>query len=199
MSSRAVGVVTAVCLLLGLSTTALAFDGKRKGFTLGGGLGGGFTSFKQEFALPLLPTVQSETESKGAFVTDLRIGYGPSEQLDICYVNKVSWFAMTNVLNESVTIVNSTGGLGLTYYFAPQAPSVYLLGLIGLSTWAAPFESNSDTWVGFGVGGGIGYEFVPHWAVEGSLSYGNPQTSSGPLTLTTKATSLRLSLNVLGY
>lgn len=199
MSFRTVGVVTTVCLLLGLSTTALAFDGKRKGFTLGGGLGAGMTSFRQELAVPPRFQLDSETVNKGAMVIDFRIGYAPTDQLDLYYIHEVSWFGMTNVLDETVTIVNSTGGLGATYYLAPRAPSVYLLGLIGLSMWSAPFESHSDTWTGFGVGAGVGYEFVPHWALEGSLSYGNPQTSAGPLTLTTKATSVRVSVNVQGY
>ena len=40
-----------------------------------------------------------------------------------------------------------------------------------------PFESQheSDYSRGFGLSGGVGYEFKKHWAVEGTLNWGQPK------------------------
>jgi len=56
------------------STNVFAFDGKRKGFIIGGGIGGGFLSNKTSFGS------SSNTESEGVFLT-LKIGYAPSNTL----------------------------------------------------------------------------------------------------------------------
>jgi len=91
------------------------------------------------------------------------------------------------------------GGIGVTYYFNPQAPSPFLIGGLGFSSWAAPFEENAETWYGFGLVAGGGYEFSRHLSIEGSLSWGNPTKEELGIEASTNALSLKATINVLGY
>lgn len=64
-----------------VNTNAHAFDGQRKGFLLGIGLGPGFTSFTQEVAVSIFgfhESVKSDRENKAGVISDLKIGYAPN-------------------------------------------------------------------------------------------------------------------------
>ncbi len=76
-SARAI-IVAVVCIFI--STNLLAFDGQRAGFILGGGIGAGFLSNKTSFGS------FSNTESETVFLTNFKIGYAPSNTLEIYYV-----------------------------------------------------------------------------------------------------------------
>ena len=108
------------------------------------------------------------------------------------------WFSITNVLDESVTILNQIGGVGTRYYLDPQSP-FFLAGSIGLSLWDAVFEENSDGWLGFGILGGVGYEFRPHWSVEAGLGWGNPSKSESGITAESNALAFLVTVNGLAY
>ncbi len=198
MSFRFTVVLVIALMILGLISDADAFDGRRKGFILGAGLGTGVTSYTQTIEA-YRQSLTSDRESKFGVQTDFRIGYAPNGFLQIYYVSKVSWFSLDNALGSSVTIAHGIGGLGVTYYLQPVAPSFFFTGVIGLSTWAAPFESNSDTWTGFGIGGGFGYEFARHWSIEVCATYGNPSDTQSGITATTNATTIKATVNVLAY
>jgi hypothetical protein len=62
-----------------------------------------------------------------------------------------------------------------------------------------PFEEGSDTWIGFGLFAGAGYEFSPHWSVEGDLIYGKPKDSEFGVDVSTSAFTIKASVNVLAY
>jgi hypothetical protein len=180
------------------TTSAHAFDGSRRGFVLGGGLGAGGTFFRQEISTPY-ESIESDTEAHGSLVTDFLIGLGATEQLVITYQSHVTWFSMTNALSETVTITNGVGGISLSYYFEPEAPSPVLIGGMGFSTWDTPFEDSGDTWIGFGMWGGFGYEFSPHWMVVVSMGLGNPNTTESGVTATTRSLTVGLSVVALAY
>ncbi|MCZ6818589.1 MAG: hypothetical protein O7G31_03775, partial [Calditrichaeota bacterium] len=76
-SARAI-IVAVVCIFI--NTNLLAFDGQRAGFILGGGIGAGFLSNKTSFGS------FSNTESETVFLTNFKIGYAPSNTLEIYYV-----------------------------------------------------------------------------------------------------------------
>ena len=66
-------------LFLGSINSVQAFDGERKGFIIGLGVGTGFTS------------ISDWEEYKFGFQTDFKIGFAPSNSLTIYYNSKVSW------------------------------------------------------------------------------------------------------------
>ncbi|MCZ6765439.1 MAG: outer membrane beta-barrel protein [bacterium] len=188
-----------VAILMGSSTNVAAFDGQLKGFVLGGGVGGSWTSFTQElsgFGAPFDGT--SDRENDIGFATDFKIGYGVNDQFLLYYVNRGSWFGLDNVLGETVTIFNSVGLVGVSYYVAP-ASSTYIMGLIGIASWSAVFEEDSGGQIGFGLGAGVGYEFARHWAIETTFNWGNPEDSEAGLKVSTNAFALMVMITGLAY
>jgi len=186
------------CLTLCVATSASAFDGNRKGFILGGGLGLGLTSFTQTVEFMGMSTT-SDRENKFAVMTDFKIGYGATEQVLVYYTNKVSWFSLENVYGDNVIIVNGVGGVGMTYFFQPVTPSPYIMGGLGLSTWNAPFEEGSEAWYGFGLAVGAGYEFSRHYSIEVNLTWGEPGKEVGGVKASSNALSLMVTINALAY
>ncbi len=161
---KRIAIVFAVIFLLVSAVQVWAFDGQRKGFILGGGLGLGMTSFTEE-----LGPFSTDRENQFSFMTDFKIGYAPTEQVEIYYSSKVSWFDYFGI-----TAAFGTGTGAVSYYLLPQSPTFFLSGGLGFSSISAPFESNSDSDVGFGFFVGGGYEFARHFAVEFDLMYGQP-------------------------
>lgn len=188
----------AAFVLLSTFSEVQAFDGKRKGFILGFGLGPGITSFTQTLAVGS-ESITSDRENDFGVQTDFRIGAGLDEQLQVYWTTKVSWFSMDNVFGKSVTISNGVGGAGVTYYFSPLCPSWYVTGGLGVSSWTAPFENNSDAWYGFGLSGGAGYEFSRHWSVDVSFTYGQPGEEVYGIRAESNAFAVKACLNVLAY
>jgi len=188
----------ALVVILCSTTVAGAFDGERQGFIIGAGVGAGLTTYTQTISYEGFSWT-SDRESELPIMTDFKIGYAPSDFLEIYWMNKVSWFGFENAFGDDVTIANGLGGLGVTYFFEPVAPSLFLTGGIGFSSWTTPFEEDADTWYGLGLTTGAGYEFAPHWCVEGSACWGNPSTEESGIDFTTDALSLKLTINVVGY
>jgi hypothetical protein len=186
-----------------VNTNAFAFDGQRKGFLLGIGLGPGFTSFTQELessGFGFHQSVKSDRETKVGLITDFKIGYAPDNTWAIYYTSKVSWFGMENTFGDNVTVSNGLGAVAVSYWFKPQAPSPFLAGGIGYSTWSLPFEDDPpDTWTGFGLFAGGGYEFSRHLSIEGSLSWGKPKREVFGIEVSSNALSFMLTINALAY
>jgi len=190
--------VCALAIVVLTSQTADSFNGSRKGFILGGGLGAAGTTFEQTVSGGG-ESITGESETKASVLTDFKIGLGTSEQFLLYYFNHVTWFSIENIFANDVTIANGVGGIGMTYFFKPAGPGAFIEGGLGLSTWALPFEDDADTWNGFGIWLGGGYEFSPHWMVEGTLGYGNPSESESGVKAETKASTIGVSVNYLGY
>lgn len=190
----------AICIsvMMGMFVQASAFDGLRKGFILGGGLGLGSTSVDQSVQFSGIE-LGSGSESFLGVQTDFKIGYAPSENLAIYYFSDVAWFDMDNALGSSVTIASGVCGLGATYYVNQIAPTFCFGAGVGISTWSLPFESDADTWTGVGVMACFGYEFVRHVSAEIAVTYGEPSTKESGIEATTKATTIRGSINVLAF
>ncbi len=188
-----------VFITMAAISPCLAFDGKRSGFILGGGIGFGLASYTQTiegFGMSLT----SDRENSGAIATDVRIGFASNEQLEIYFASKEIWFGLTNAYNEKVTIDNAVVALGVSYYLNPTVPAFFVTGGLGLSSWSLPFESPSpDPWVGFGLYGGAGYEFSKHYSFELDLMYGNPSKSEGGITASSNALSVKVTVNALAY
>jgi hypothetical protein len=180
-----VGVIT-----LAFVDSAQAFNGKRKGFILGGGLGLGLTTYTQSLDDGVIE-ITGDRENKLALNSDFRLGWAIDSLWEVYYFSKVSWFGFDNALGENVTISSGVGGIAVRRYFGVEGRAAFVNGGIGLSSWSAPFEDNSDSWTGLGIMVGAGYEFARHWALEVDLNWGAPQEESGGVTAKTKALSVR--------
>jgi hypothetical protein len=176
MRFRQVTLVLVATGIIAAASSAFALDGNRKGFILGFSLGGSFTSYtiKDDY-----DNWESDRENEIGLATDFRIGGGLTEQFTLYYENRVSWFPLGGTLpnTDSFTGAFAVGLVGASYYFKTDAPSGYLLGSIGTSVLMTPFQDDSDleTATAFGLSGGVGYEFKRHWAVEGTLNWGQPK------------------------
>ena len=159
-------------LSLFVVSSAFGFNGVRKGFVIGGGAGVGLSSYTLSGG-----GITSSRESRFSFMTDFKIGYAPTNQVEIVYMSKGAWFQGDgNLLNDQFTIMHNISTASVNYYLKPDMPSTFFLsGGVGLATLSAPFESNVDSWSGFGFHVGGGYEFTRHYAVAFDLMYGLPK------------------------
>lgn len=191
-------VFLSVVLVVVVATSVQAFDGKRKGFILGGGAGLGVTSFDQTLRVPGFQDATSDRESKLGLATEFKIGGGFNDQFLLYYVNRAAWFSIENIFSQDVTIANSVGLVGISYYFQPTSPSPYLVAVLGISSWDAPFEDTTAQ-VGVGLGAGLGYEFARHWSLEATINWGQPSDEDLGVEVETDALSVLLTISGLAY
>jgi len=178
-----------------------AFDKQRKGFILGFGLGPGYASYT-ETKDSSGTEVRSFDESKISFFSDFKIGYAPNNQWMVYWMSKGAWFGVdSSVVDEEVEDVmalGGVGGIGVTYFFRPEAKSLYVSAGVGFSSWSLPFEGN-DPWTGIGFTGALGYEFSPNWTVEASFLMGKPSDETDEYKYDVDNMAFGLTINVLGY
>jgi hypothetical protein len=179
--------LTGVVLCTGVSSSD-AFDGQRKGFILGGGIGGGQAHVQQTLSGPATAgfsadELQSDRTGYGSVVTDFRNGGAFNNQRLLNYDNQVWWFNTENALGSEETFLFGIGLLGASYYFKPQAPCFYALATIGVATFGTTDDYSGAGSVG--VSGGIGFELARHWSIEAVVGWGKPDESESSLTLET--------------
>ncbi len=131
-------------LFLSVSTSSHA-AAQREGFIVGFGVGPGFTS----------GGVDPNFGSKVGFATDFKIGGMLGKSVQLYYTSKASFFSADGALTAT-----NVAGLGVTY---EMASGFNVNGMAGLATWA---DFDWDTEVGFGLGAGVGYEFVDLWILN---------------------------------
>ena len=193
----------AVLMVFCVTTVAGAFDGERQGFILGIGVGAGLTSYTVTGAAGYeggTASWTSDRENEFPLMSDFKIGYAPNDLMEIYWMSKVSWFSVDGGLGDDVMIANGLGGLGVTYFFEPAAPSAFVSGGIGFSSWTLPLEEDPpDAWYGIGLSAGAGYEFATHWYVAGDVCWGKPSTKEYGADSSKNALSVKLTINVIGY
>jgi hypothetical protein len=180
------------------STTACAFDGRRRGFILGGGAGGAATSFTREVNNPYgsgTPDNRLDGDELG-FATDIKLGFGFNDQF-LMYLD-----TSTRVTSP---LENSMFGPAVSIYLRPNAPSAYVLAGFGF----ALFEYGGLTYGGESLSAGFGWEFSRHWSVEVTGSYRAGHRDEGPEPLTflaplepgieTRSFSVFVTINGLAY
>jgi len=202
--SQAALVVIILCFVLTMAVNGFAFDKERKGFILGFGLGPGFSSYSQSID-SVSVGIDSEDLSKVALLTNFKIGYAPTNQIMVYWMSKVNWFGRedtvqttTSTREETITAANGVGGLGITYFFRPKAPSLYLTAGGGFAVRSEPFRG-TDSWMSLGLAGAIGWEFKPNWGLELSAIWGEPTHEDAPYEYQANFLGVGLSINVLGY
>ena len=148
------------------STSIYAFDGERKGFILGGGLGVGYLSNTTSWDFSY--DTGSRTESRMVFQTYFKIGYAPSNTLEIFYRSRISWWS------EHSLFWLGLGAVAFTLYFDNISETGWFVsGGIGHSNMSELdiLGTSPVSRSGFGLFGGAGYEFSSHWTVEVDLQY----------------------------
>lgn len=202
--SKILIVAIVMCTCLGIASEGVGWDGQRKGFIVGFGAGPGLTSSTMEDERNALgPSARDNT---WGLQTDFVIGYAPTSRLQVYYSNKVSWFKISVV---DVTAISGLTGVGASYFLNSQVPSPFLSGGLGVAVWDDPFDEWFDRSLGFGLWGGVGYEFARHCSAELDLVWGNPTHDyptigeGGALTGTQEwrisSISIMLMVKVLGY
>ena len=73
------------------STSIYAFDGERNGFIIGGGLGVGYLSNTTS------PGFSLDNDSRIVFQTNFKIGYAPSNTLEIFYCSRILLWGQNNI------------------------------------------------------------------------------------------------------
>lgn len=156
----------------------------RKGFIIGGGIGIGGMAIEANSILG------SGEATRSAFLTDFKIGYAPSNILEIYYINKVFWWG-----ESGFTLIHALSTIGLSAYTNKRTGTgLFITTGVGISTVDAPFE-NVNASYGLGLFGGLGYEFIPHWSFEVNLLYSHISDLGVNLDLF----GIRLTINGLGY
>jgi hypothetical protein len=189
-----------LAILILNGSPAQGYDYQRDGFLLGAGLGVGHTSYKQELTISGSGTATSPTEYQFGIITDFKIGYAPEKTWAVYFTNKVSWFEMINVMDESVIIASGLSALAFQNWFKPKSPSGFITLGIGMSSWGAFFkESFSETWTGLGIFAGGGYEFSRGWSLEAYWIWGEAKDSISGISAKSETNTFMFTLNVLGY
>lgn len=150
--------VVLLILILMFSASVNAFDGMRKGFVLGGGLG---------FGPVAKVSIGSYDENASGIATNFLIGYAWDEYNMIVFLRDAVFYSRMNVSQAQ-----GFSGIGFYHYFRPQGESFYITGGMGFQDWIS-LESNVESNdVGFGILIGGGYEFARHVQIYSSLSFG---------------------------
>lgn len=176
------------------STNAFAFDGERKGFILG--IGGGGGSLSNKGTLSGGGFSASGTVTEFAILTDFKIGYAPSNTLEIYYISKTAWWSDSTV---DATLLLGLSGVGVSKYLGTSGTGLFVSGGVGVTQLAAPFEQNVDSSTGFGFFGGAGYEFSKHWSVEAGILYSDMSEQAFGLTVDLSSFGVRGTINVLAF
>ena len=151
--------IMAVATIVATVALASASDlfAQRRGFIFGFGLGAGVTSYSDPFG----------SGSGWGLATDLKIGAQVSKSVQVYYLGRTNWFKDRDLVAAGIS------ALGVTYVL-PTAP-VHISGGLGLATFLTVCcESSGDDGVGFGVTGGVGWEFADLWLLDIAVTYGRP-------------------------
>jgi hypothetical protein len=195
----------AAALIVLIATPASAFDGNRKGFVLGGGIGASATSLKYQALVD-----ESEWESKGAMVTDFQIGFGLNDQLLITCFSHVNWYSDVSFWGDatvhdfvhgggSTTVANGISGVRVSHFLKKMPPCFVITGGVGISNILYPLKENKHIAWGFGIWGGLGYEFSPHWIVAATAGRGTPTYHESDGKLNATVVAVGVTLNYLAY
>ena len=205
--------------------TGYAFDGQRKGFILGVGVGGGNIPFVRTNYGELsnsgydIPYVDNTNARKWLFRTDFKMGYAPDNYWQIYWMSKVFWFQSEmrywdsgyygrwSSYEGTDLAICGLAGIGITYSFRPETPSPFIMAGIGYSTLGkvAPIEyydEEYDSYYGTVNRPEVGTGYVVGFGYEFTrhLSIEADLAYLSPSkTAGWNGTSISLVLNVLGY
>lgn len=138
------------------SASAHAFDGKRKGFQLGLGLGAHTSNinYKSRFT-------PASIDSERKLAISFLLGYGFSNSI-VGHIGGKSGSILVNNRDAAVAIV----GIGGSLYLTEISPSLYVTGLIGRAAMEIDGEEENTSDTGDSWLIGVGYEVTDHLHLE---------------------------------
>lgn len=158
--------ISAAILFATTATAAQAFDGQRKGFQVGLGIGGHTSALN--FSQSNAPGV---IDSEQEMAVSLHLGYGFSNTI-VGFLGGKGGSIVVDDFGGSLAI----GGVGASVYMSETSPSLYLTGLVGsgsLSMNALESEDSRLRDSGRGWLAGIGYEVTDRLHLE--FTYGRAE------------------------
>lgn len=166
----------ALLSLVVISSPLSAFNGQRKGFILGIGFGAGALDYNAPvFSL-----------SQVTFENDIKIGFAPSNSLEIYYLNIVSYCE-----SAGLSFANGAACLAVTKYLNPEGRGLFLCGGIGFGFfWETDWSTIDDS--GFAAFGGVGYDLGKHVCVQAELLYTGFENNA-------RCWGFRVTLNTLAF
>jgi len=207
-SEQEIRLWNAATLAYDFRSRAFSNRNDREGFIWGIGVGTGMANYTQSLVEYWGDAYEGpQLEARGtesAFITNIRIGHGLTDQFLFYYTSRIAWIPLRNLYRDTV-IANGTAGLGVTIYPYNRS-NLYLSGSVGLSTlatWFPPLELEKARATGLAVSAGIGYEFFPHSSVALTVSFGNASRTQiderNHIELTNEVVTVLLTLNGLAY
>ena len=168
--SRLVFMVIVLTLLA--ASSSFGFDGNRKGFVLGGGLGIAPTSGwsgRGTFGNTL--EVIDTSEYKTVLGFNFLIGHGWDEKNMIVFEINMSRWVSELIVNQP-SIVQGTAGAQWYHYFGNSGRSFFTSVGLGVYRVIRIASWNLDQSIGAGFILGGGYEFARHFQLGGYFSTG---------------------------
>ena len=165
LRTRLTGTLIAIVALLS-ALDVFAFDGNRKGFQLGVGVGvhgGSVEDYEAGFA--------SSSGADGGLATSFKVGFGFSNRFSLYYVRNASWFRMQAGVNDPFYYLAGISGVGASFYVNGTARSPYLLIAAGRGDYGAPFEGNRVMRETSSFMVGAGYEFSRRHMLEATALF----------------------------
>lgn len=152
--------------MLILVSLSYGFDGERKGFILGGGIGGTLGKYDQN----------GKESNKIGLGTNLKIGYSFDGISDFFYFSKVSWYE--EEIEYSDKKWDSTYGIaGIGY--GRRIKNYYIDGGIGISRYTFDYKDSKENENGIGMYMGAGYNFTKNINISVEYVYGKTDNTSG--------------------
>jgi hypothetical protein len=172
-------ILTVVCvsslILAMLAAPAFAhgavFDGQRKGFILGGGLGGSYLSWDYG-------------DINWTVTANFKVGYAPSNSFEVYWATIVSYIAF-----DSDDFASGANCIAVTKYLKPEGRGLFFCGGIGLAYTNGLDGAPSHS--GFGGFAGLGYDFAKHFYIQADALYSDVDW--------TPRWGFRLTLNILAF
>ncbi len=206
-------------MVISVVISVYAFDGKRQGFVIGGGIGPAFTSFHEEGKFEFCsPYGEYETDRNGIGLQySIRAGYAPIDRLAFYAFGKDIFFEYEGgiyhgdfaLFEDSQIYTTGFLGFGTVYFHKAVYPSFYAKGEVAYpvtnSSFIQPdFSLSKGGPPGFSLCFGLGYEFAQNWCAELDATWA--KTSGGywsgygyHLTYETSSFSIALTVNALVY
>ena len=161
-------ILVSVILSILLAGSALGFDGDRKGFVLGGGLGiAPMAKWSVE-----LGSDDYDEENTG-LALHILIGGAIDEKNMIVYEGNATAYT-TDILDK--TAAQSFNGAVWYHYFGNTGKSAFTA--VGLGFYSFKVEDFDANDPGLGILLGGGYEFSKHWQFGAYLSFGKTTEAS---------------------
>jgi hypothetical protein len=177
-----------------IAGSALGFDGDRKGFILGGGIGFAPIS-KWSVDVDFFDiNVGNAEEEEPAFAVHIMIGGAFDEHNMLVYEGNATGFK-SKLLDESI----SQGFSGAVWYHYFGQPGKTLFTALGLGVHVFQVGDYDAASPGGSLLLGAGYEFARHWQAGAYLSFGKSSDSGMGLEADFEHTQLSFTISTVAF